>query len=69
MALKKREFTPESGTVDTYACKRFVSAAHFICSYRLELVQSLRSSTHVRIRIPLPLLRFSLPAMVVSRVS
>ena len=41
-------------------CKRPVSAALFICLYRLEPVQSLRSSTHVRLGLPLPLLPFSL---------
>ena len=40
-------------------CKHLVSAALFICSYRLEPVQSLRSSTHVRLGLPLPLLPFN----------
>ena len=50
-------------------CKRLVSAALFIWSYHLEPVQSPRSSNHVRLGLPLPRLPFSLPSIIVSRVS
>ena len=50
-------------------CKSLLSAALFIWSYRLEPVQSPRSSTHVRLGLPLPYLPSSFPFIVVSRVS
>ncbi len=45
------------------------SATLFIMSYRFEPVQSLKSSTHVRLGLPLPRLPSSLPSIVLSRVS
>ena len=45
------------------------STALFIWSYRLNPVQYLISSTHIRLGLPLPRLPSSLPSIVVSRVS
>ena len=50
-------------------CKFRLSAAIFIWSYRFEPVKSLRSSTYVRLGLPLPRLPSRLPSIVVSRVS
>ena len=44
------------------------SAAIFIWSYRFEPVQSLRSSTQVRLGLPLPCLPSRLPSIVLRRV-
>ena len=49
-------------------CKRLVSAALFIWSYHFEPVQYLRSSTHVRLGLPLPRLHSCLHSIVLSRV-
>ena len=50
-------------------CKFLLSAAIFIGSYHFEPVPSLRSSTYVRLGLPLPRLPSSLPSIVASRVS
>ena len=45
-------------------CKFLLSAAIFIWLYRFKPVESLRSSTHVRLGLPLPRLPASLPSIV-----
>ena len=52
-------------------CKRkcLFTAVLYFWSYHVEPVQCLRSSTHVRLGLPLPRLPSSLPSIVPSRVS
>ena len=58
-----------TAVVTNAPCKSLFSTALFIWSYRLESVQSLRSSTHVHLGLPLPRLPCSFPSIVASWVS